>query len=43
MDGKMIGNYLVQKTIGEGTFSKVKLAIHLPTNEKVAIKILDKY
>ena len=32
----------MKKTIGEGTFGKVKLAIHIPTNEKVAIKILDK-
>jgi 5'-AMP-activated protein kinase catalytic alpha subunit len=30
------------KTIGEGTFGKVKLGIHIPTNEQVAIKILDK-
>jgi len=38
----VIGNYLIEKTIGEGTFGKVKLGIHLPTNEKVAIKILEK-
>ena len=37
-----IGNYLVQQTLGEGTFGKVKLGIYLPTNEKVAIKILEK-
>ena len=28
--------------MGKGTFGKVKLAIHLLTNEKVAIKILEK-
>ena len=28
--------------IGEGTFGKVMLGIHLPTQEKVAIKILEK-
>ena len=37
-----IGNYLIQHTLGEGTFGKVKLGIYLPTNEKVAIKVLEK-
>ena len=35
-------NYKFIKTIGEGTFGKVKLSIHLLTNEYVAIKILEK-
>ena len=35
-------NYLVERTIGQGTFGKVKLALHTPTNEYVAIKILEK-
>ena len=26
---------MLGKTIGEGTFGKVKLAIHIPTGEKV--------
>ena len=39
---KKVGNYLLSNTIGKGTFSKVKLGIHLPTQKKVAIKILDK-
>jgi len=30
------------KTLGEGTFGKVKLAIHMKSQEKVAIKILEK-
>ena len=30
------------KTLGEGTFGKVKLATHILTGEKVAIKILEK-
>jgi 5'-AMP-activated protein kinase catalytic alpha subunit len=30
------------KSIGEGTFGKVKLGVHQFTNEKVAIKILEK-
>ena len=37
-----IGNYLIKKTLGKGTFAKVKLAIHLPSKEKVAIKIIEK-
>ena len=39
---KYIGSYIIGKTIGEGTFGKVKLATHKFTNENVAIKILDK-
>ncbi|EGR27300.1 protein kinase domain protein, partial [Ichthyophthirius multifiliis] len=35
-------NKNIDKTIGEGTFGKVKLGIHIETNEKVAIKILEK-
>ena len=37
-----IGNYLIKKTLGQGTFGKVKLGIHIPDNTKVAIKILEK-
>ena len=37
-----IGNYLIKKTLGQGTFGKVKLGLYLPTQEKVAIKILEK-
>ena len=37
-----IGDYTIGKTIGEGTFGKVKLGYHNMTNEKVAIKILEK-
>ena len=35
-----IGKFRVGKTIGQGTFGKVKLGTHLETGEKVAIKIL---
>ena len=37
-----IGDYTIGKTIGEGTFGKVKLGVHKMTAEKVAIKILEK-
>lgn len=37
-----IGDYTISKTIGEGTFGKVKLGFHKMTGEKVAIKILEK-
>ncbi|KAF7275801.1 hypothetical protein GWI33_011257 [Rhynchophorus ferrugineus] len=36
------GLYDIEKTIGCGGFAKVKLATHLATGEKVAIKIMDK-
>lgn len=48
-NAKVVGNYLLGKiflkagkNIGQGTFGKVHLAMHLPTNEKVAIKLIDK-
>ncbi|KAJ3318727.1 Serine/threonine-protein kinase par-1 [Boothiomyces sp. JEL0866] len=37
-----LANYKIGNTIGEGAFSKVKLGQHLPSGEKVAIKILNK-
>ena len=37
-----IGKYLIKKTLGKGTFGKVKLGIYLPNKKKVAIKILEK-
>ena len=39
---RIIGNYHVGKSIGEGTFGKVKMGTHTLTGEKVAIKILEK-
>lgn len=46
---RSIGQYIFSitfkklgKTLGEGTFGKVKLATHILTGEKVAIKILEK-
>ena len=37
-----LGKYQLGRTLGEGTFGKVKQAVDLETNEPVAIKILDK-
>ena len=39
---KSIGQYKLGKTIGEGTFGKVRIGTHTLTGEKVAIKILEK-
>ena len=39
---KQIGNFLLTKTLGKGTFSKVKLGINIKTGMNVAAKILDK-
>ncbi|KAJ5077451.1 protein kinase [Anaeramoeba ignava] len=35
-------NYFVCETIGEGAFAKVKIARHILSNTKVAVKIIDK-
>ena len=37
-----VGKYELGKTLGEGTFAKVKVAKNVETGESVAIKILDK-
>lgn len=37
-----IGNYILGRTIGRGTFAKVKEGIHTLTSEAIAVKILDK-
>ncbi|XP_057800667.1 CBL-interacting serine/threonine-protein kinase 3-like [Salvia miltiorrhiza] len=39
---RMIGKYELGRTIGEGTFAKVKFAKNSETGQPVAIKILDK-
>ena len=39
---KVVGKYELYRTLGEGSFGKVKYAVNKETNEAVAIKILDK-
>ena len=38
----MIGDFKIGTKLGQGTFSKVCQGIHMPTGEKVAIKIMSK-
>ncbi|KAL9089134.1 MAG: hypothetical protein Q9159_002694 [Coniocarpon cinnabarinum] len=37
-----LGQYKILNTIGEGSFGKVKLAVHQVTNQKVALKIISR-
>uniref|UniRef100_A0A7S1XD48 non-specific serine/threonine protein kinase n=1 Tax=Compsopogon caeruleus TaxID=31354 RepID=A0A7S1XD48_9RHOD len=37
-----IGDFILSKTIGEGSFGKVKYAEHVGTGEPFAVKVLDK-
>ena len=41
-NNKQVGDYLLNEEIGSGGFAKVVLGTHIPTGEKVAIKIMDK-
>lgn len=41
-DSPYLRNYRVGKTLGHGSFGKVKIAEHLLTGHKVAIKILNR-
>lgn len=34
--------YLILKNLGEGSFGKVKEALHVVTQEKIAVKVLEK-
>ena len=40
--GQMAGLYDLEETIGEGHYAVVKLARHVFTGEKVAVKVIDK-
>mmetsp|Transcript_16657 Transcript_16657/g.23123 ORF Transcript_16657/g.23123 Transcript_16657/m.23123 type:complete len:513 (+) Transcript_16657:130-1668(+) len=41
MDVKVIGDYIVGKKLGEGTYGVVRLGIHSKTKKKVALKIVE--
>ena len=41
-DKILIDDYILLETIGKGTFGKVKLGIHKPTKQEVAVKIFEK-
>lgn len=41
MTTKLIGEYRIIKTLGEGTYSKVKQAVNIKTGKEYAIKIID--
>ncbi|KXS16880.1 Pkinase-domain-containing protein, partial [Gonapodya prolifera JEL478] len=38
----IIGKYRLDKTIGQGTYGKVKLGTHVDTGDKVAVKVIEK-
>lgn len=40
--GKIAGLYDLEETLGRGHFAVVKLARHVFTGEKVAVKVIDK-
>ncbi|XDV54406.1 hypothetical protein PO909_022702 [Leuciscus waleckii] len=39
---KRVGNYLIGRKLGEGSFAKVREGLHATTREKVAVKVIDK-
>jgi serine/threonine protein kinase len=39
---KKVGNYIISRTIGEGSFAKVRLGYHLHTQQMVAVKVINK-
>lgn len=41
-DGKIAGLYDLEETLGRGHFAVVKLARHVFTGEKVAVKVIEK-
>ncbi|OWA53890.1 Serine/threonine kinase SAD-1 [Hypsibius exemplaris] len=42
LEGKMVGPYRLEKTLGKGQTGTVKLGIHYNTGEKIAVKCINK-
>ena len=40
--GQRIGQYALKRTLGEGSFGKVKLAVHRVSGQEVALKIISR-
>ncbi|TIB68768.1 hypothetical protein E3P77_00905 [Wallemia ichthyophaga] len=40
---RMLGDYVLGKTLGAGSMGKVKIGVHVLTGEKVAIKIIPRF
>lgn len=40
--GQRIGQYTIKRTLGEGSFGKVKLAVHRGSGQEVALKIISR-
>ncbi|KAI8612311.1 kinase-like domain-containing protein, partial [Chytriomyces sp. MP71] len=38
----IVSNYRLEKTIGQGTYGKVKLGTHITTGEQAAVKVIEK-
>eukprot|EP00011_Vannellida_sp_DIVA3-517-6-12_P002842 CAMPEP_0114607050 /NCGR_PEP_ID=MMETSP0168-20121206/1872_1 /TAXON_ID=95228 ORGANISM="Vannella sp., Strain DIVA3 517/6/12" /NCGR_SAMPLE_ID=MMETSP0168 /ASSEMBLY_ACC=CAM_ASM_000044 /LENGTH=486 /DNA_ID=CAMNT_0001817923 /DNA_START=114 /DNA_END=1571 /DNA_ORIENTATION=- len=41
-DVRLVGKYYLTKTIGEGSFGKVKIGVHSETKQKYAVKVMKK-
>lgn len=41
-DGTRFGNYQIIRTLGTGSFGKVKLAVHVTSGQRVALKVINK-
>lgn len=37
-----LGQYRIERTLGEGSFGKVKLAVHQVSGQRVALKIISR-
>ena len=42
-DKNSLDDYIIGKQIGQGAYAVVRIGLHKPTNQKVAMKIYKKY